>query len=637
MGMEEGGRKAEGRAAIILALALSSYLLLNFFPARGWMAYLLPSACWGTLAFLSLRACGPSRIRAWFNGRISLAAASVSLLHVLLLLNLGLFTGFGRSPYSSAPLPLLLNALLAFSTLLGMELSRAYLAKSLGKRRPFLALGSLTLLYTFLGLTLARLLSLRSPLEVTKFLGTGFLPLLAENLLATYLAFLGGPLASLAYRLPLTSFWWFCPILPRLPWGVEALLGVMVPTVGFFLINLYTSPFTLRRLGFLSRQEGFGLRRPQARGLILASVLCVVMVWASTGLLGLRVTTVLSGSMSPSLQVGDLVMVREVPASSVRPGDVILFGREGVPVLHRVVEVRQESRGWSFLTKGDANSSPDSTPVSSSQLLGKMVLQIPKAGWVILGVKGAMVGLWSFVREHAVLLLSLPLLAVTVILGRRYRGRRVRWGLGRRTSLQRWSAPFAFLLVFLAAGGIAYSHWSEPLYVAGTVETGTWGSEIECYKVWSFPCWQVSSCLSPDHRTLHLRYRYTYPCDMVWAVLKIHNAKTVPVFFKGFRYQFDPPSLEKDFRICEWFFGPYSGSESQGDCCWWKDGLCGAGCYDWEKGCLWLDSRCSVEPPIQLDPCQSLIAIVGLKSCTRACDFLVSISVDDVCWSCLGT
>ncbi|MEM2427028.1 MAG: signal peptidase I [Candidatus Hadarchaeales archaeon] len=630
MGMKTGW-KAERKAAVILVLALFNYLFLNLFPARGWMAYFLPSVCWGTLALVAFWACGLDRIRSWFNAPVSLAAASVSILYVLVLLNLGFFMGFGRSPYSFAPLSLLTNSFLVLSTLLGMELSRSYLVKNLGRGRPFLTLGSVTLFYAFLGISTAKLLGLRTPLAATKFLGTGFLPLLAENLLVTYLAFLGGPVASLAYRLPLTAFWWFCPILPRLSWAVEALVGVMIPTAGFFSINLYTPPFTLRRLGFTS-QGGFKARESQARGLVIASVLCVVMVWASTGLLGLRVTTVLSGSMSPSLEVGDVAVVREVSPSSVRPGDVIQFARGGEAVIHRVVEVRQEGGSWSFITKGDANSSPDPTPVSSSQLMGKVIMRIPKVGWAILGVKGVMVGLWSFVREHTALVLSLPLLAVPVFLGRRYRWRKVRWGLGKEVSSRRWGTPLVFLMLFLSVGGIAYAHWSEPLYVSGTVETGIWKSEIECYKVWSFPCCQVNSWRSEDNRTLYLHYWYTYPCDTVWVVLKIHNTGTVPIFFQGFQYQFSG----KDFKTYEWFFGPYGDGCQQGDCCWWKDLLCGDGCDGPdERTCCWMDS-CCLKPPIQLHPCQSLIAVVKLKSFSCSCDFTISMSIKDVCWSCLG-
>jgi len=629
----EIGRRAEGRAAILLALALFNYLLLNLLRPEGLMAYFLPSACWGLLALLALKACSLSGIRSWFNARISLVAASLSILYVLVLLNLGFFTGFGRSPYSFALPSLLTNFLLVFSTLLGMELSRAYLVKSLGRRRPFLVLGLVTLLYAFLAIPVARLLILRNPLAVTKFLGTGFLPLLAENLLATYLAFLGGPVASLAYRTPLTAFWWFCPILPRLSWGLEALLGVMLPTLGFFSINLYTSPFTLRRLGLTSEVGGFGrAKRSQARGLILTSVLCVLVVWASTGLLGIRATTILSGSMSPSLRAGDMVLVREVSASSVRPGDVIQFWRDGEAVVHRVVEVRQEGGSWSFITKGDANPSPDPTPVSSSQLMGKVVFQLPKVGWLAIFVKEATVSLWSFLRDRAVFFLSLPLLAISVLLARRYRRSRTRWGWSRRVSPQRWSIPFSLLMVSLAVGGIAHAHWSESLYVSGTAETGTWGSKIECYQLWSFPCCQVNSWLSEDNRTLYLHYRYTYPCDTVMLMLKIHNSKTVPVFFEGFQYQF-PPHLENGFRIYEWFFGPYGDGCRQGDCCWWRNNF--SGCCPVEEDCV-LDS-CCLRPPIQLDPRQSLIAVVKLKSCTWSCSFTLSMSIQDVCWSCLGS
>lgn len=631
-GVEIG--KGRRRPTVILALAIFNYLLLSLLHPGGLMAYLLPSACWGVLAVLSVRASGLGRIRSWFKGRLFFLGFLAALSYLVLLLYVGILSGFGRSPYSFSPQGVTINALFVFSTLSGMEFSRAYLAKSLGGRRPFLVLGLLTLLYAFLGIPTAGLLHLQDSLAAIKFLGTGLLPSLAESLFATHLAFLGGPSASLAYRAPLTAFWWFCPLLPRLSWGVKALLGVMVPTLGFLAINLCIPSFTLRRLGLAPETGGFGkLRKPQVRGLILASILCVLLVWASTGLLGLRVTTILSGSMDPSLEVGDMVVVREVPASSVRPGDVIQFGSGGEAVVHRVVEVRQEGGNWFFITKGDANPSPDPTPVSSVQLMGKVVMQIPKLGWLAIGMKEAMVRLLSLVREHTLLALSLSLLLVSVFLRRRHRSSRVRWGW-KGVSSWRGSSSLVFLLFFLAVSGIAYARWSEPLYVSGRLETGAWGSEIECYKLWSFPCGQVTSGLSEDNRTLYLHYKYTYPCDTVWVLLKLHNSKTVPVFFEGFPYQFSSPSLENCFHICEWFFGPYGDGCVQGGCWWWEDHLCGGGCDGPDgKTCWWMDS-CCLRPPIQLDPCQSLIAVVKLKSYTCSwSDFTISMTIEDACWA----
>ena len=400
------GRNGVGKkmALIVLVLVLFNYLLLNTFHPGGLMAYVFPSVCWSFVTVVALKACGFGRIKSWFSTHVSVAAASVAIFYVIILINIGLFTGLGNSDLSHTPQGLAINLTVVLTTLLGMEFSRACLVKAFGGKRPFLAIGLATILYTFLGISTAELMGLNGPLGVTRFLGIGLLPIIAESLLASYLAFIGGPVASLAYRGPIMAFWWFSPILPHLSWGIEALLGVMIPTVGFFVINQYTSPMTLRRLGIPTEMKGFGKNRnPSLRGWMIVGILCVLVVWGSTGLLGVQPTTMISGSMRPTMDVGDMAIVRDVSTDSIKPGDIIQFWQNGEMIIHRVVDVSGQGDDRLFTTKGDANSEPDSALVSAGQVRGEVVFNIPEIGWAAIAVKSLFSNAWSFLSANPAL------------------------------------------------------------------------------------------------------------------------------------------------------------------------------------------------------------------------------------------
>jgi len=476
------GRNGVGKqmAFVVLALLLLNYALLNVLRPGGLMAYLLPSASWGFLALVALKACGVVRIRLWFNGKVTIAAISVAIFFVIILINTGLFVGFGWSVLSFAPKALVINLTLVLSTLLGMEFSRAYLIKSYGRGRPFLTIGLITLLYSFVAISTVRLLGLNHPLEIASFLGISFLPIIAENLLASYLAFIGGPVASLAYRGPLMAFWWFSPILPHLSWGIEALVGVMVPAMGFLLINQFISPFALRRAGIPAEAKGFGRNKKSSlQSWMVVSIFAVLMVWASTGLLGIQPTTVLSGSMRPAMDTGDLAIVQEVSADSIGVGDIIQFWRDGTMVIHRVTEVAKGGSGKLFVTKGDANSKPDIDPVFQSQVRGKIILTIPKLGWAVIAVQSFFSSAWSFLAAN----FALTALAITsgaciffgIRLGKNRAVRKWRAKSWRRKGLdsRRFVAPLSLILMMIAASGFAYAHWSQTIYISGTV-TSKW-------------------------------------------------------------------------------------------------------------------------------------------------------------------
>jgi hypothetical protein len=76
-----------------------------------------------------------------FSKSLLFAAILTGAFQVALFVLAGLLFGFVRSPYGHHPLVLLGNLLYAGTTLLGMEMSRAYLVLAFGRRRPLLALG----------------------------------------------------------------------------------------------------------------------------------------------------------------------------------------------------------------------------------------------------------------------------------------------------------------------------------------------------------------------------------------------------------------------------------------------------------------------------------------------------------------
>jgi len=86
---------------------------------------------------------------------------------------------------------------------------------------------------------------------------------------------------------------------------------------------------------------------------------------------------VLSGSMRPELNPGDLIIVKRVDPSLVEVGDIVTVKSGDRIFTHRVVEKKVENGVILFRTKGDANEDPDPEYSDVSQLIGKVVFVIP--------------------------------------------------------------------------------------------------------------------------------------------------------------------------------------------------------------------------------------------------------------------
>lgn len=120
-------------------------------------------------------------------------------------------------------------------------------------------------------------------------------------------------------------------------------------------------------------------------GRIGTIALTVLLVFALAILIspmvGYRLDTVRSGSMSPAIKTGDLVISSSVQDEDVHVGDVIIFRHDGVLICHRVIETNL-SQGL-ILTQGDANEGPDPFFVGYDDVVGEVGTVLPSVGHAV--------------------------------------------------------------------------------------------------------------------------------------------------------------------------------------------------------------------------------------------------------------
>ncbi len=98
--------------------------------------------------------------------------------------------------------------------------------------------------------------------------------------------------------------------------------------------------------------------------------------------------TIISQSMSPNIEVYDVVIVQKVKSpEDIKVGDVISFNStdfqmgKKISVTHRVIEVMIDAQGkYKYTTKGDNNFIKDAKPVSYESIMGKVSIKLPQLG-----------------------------------------------------------------------------------------------------------------------------------------------------------------------------------------------------------------------------------------------------------------
>ena len=122
-----------------------------------------------------------------------------------------------------------------------------------------------------------------------------------------------------------------------------------------------------------------------AIGALLALGIGLVLLTRAPEVFGLRPIVVYGGSMSPTLEAGDVILITEVAPGDVKVGDVITYDDRNATTMttHRVVRITGTGAAPIFETIGDANASLDPVGVSADRLVGRLSARIPLVGRAI--------------------------------------------------------------------------------------------------------------------------------------------------------------------------------------------------------------------------------------------------------------
>ncbi|MGE5544383.1 MAG: signal peptidase I [Bacillota bacterium] len=348
--------------------------------------YGLPFIVWLLLTAFTLwlpRVRSRSKLR---HRKLTLWLALMCLLiSVLATLLQGAISGFGRSPYDHSLLGIVINVAVLGAGITGIELSRAWFMNRRFNNRPYMGIPLLSLFFTLFYFPWNRFTGISTMLNAVTFLGSEFLPALAQNLLCTYLAFLGGPLPAMLYRGGLTAAERLSPTLPLNNWVSQTLVGILAPVLGMILVRQ-----------IFMEENRMIKRNRDAEGLwgwTMTSVSAILIMWFAMGVFSYAPRVILSGSMQPEINIGDVVIIHRIPVEKVpeevQVGDIIMFPQNNMKVTHRVIKAYQVYGNNYYVTKGDANPDPEKEPVPQGNVQGKVVMTIPKIGWLTLVLKGA--------------------------------------------------------------------------------------------------------------------------------------------------------------------------------------------------------------------------------------------------------
>ena len=96
---------------------------------------------------------------------------------------------------------------------------------------------------------------------------------------------------------------------------------------------------------------------------------------------------IVSGSMEPLIKVRDAIIIKRTTEDNIKVNDVVTYLSEdpsyyGILITHRVINIEETNGEKLYITKGDHNETVDRSPIKFNQIQGKVVMRIPKVGYL---------------------------------------------------------------------------------------------------------------------------------------------------------------------------------------------------------------------------------------------------------------
>jgi len=396
-------------------LAILAYSV-TFAELRGMSAYVVPAIIWLLAAILLTK----STIMIRSNMKDKLFVILLTLLSLRFATDVvtGLSLGFGLNLLSVSITNIVINILRTLPMIVALESLRTTLTFRIDKlrssRKRALLIIMVTVAMALAYIPVTRLLSL-FPLTTggtVQFTVNRLLPLLAESAVLTTLAYIGGAIFPIVYMALVKAYIFIMPVLPVQQDHAKSLAYMLTSLLQLTILWAIQS----KRMSFREIYSSLSSKRTGTLKKVIHITMTAFNIIIAGGILfllvtGGRLTVVTSGSMTPTLNVGDIVVV--TPAQNLQNGTIAVYVGERSLVIHRIVGTTMGNNGTVlYIFKGDANNNVDPNPVPRKYIVGKMSFKIPSVGLPVVLLTESVGGFSTM----SALLISITVLLYTLIL-----------------------------------------------------------------------------------------------------------------------------------------------------------------------------------------------------------------------------
>lgn len=361
---------------LILAIILISVLniILGFLNKNTLFIFAI------LLIAISLPLIGYQKNKSMIEKDVILSIIAFLIFYYLVTYFIGKYTGFTRSIYAHDLKTIINNIFPVIIFIISSEILRYMINTKTSNKLYLMVLSFLAFTLMLNTLTIADLVRAKSfdATRVIEQLGLFIVPSIMTNILMTYLSIKVGYKSSIVYRLLMEVPMYVLPIFPNFGNYIESVIRITIPALFFLWLYRKIEKSKVKKIVILEKKRLISIFG------VNILLICAILIYFISGLFRMQALVIASGSMTPSINIGDVIIVNKGTDSDkkiIEEGKVIAYRRKNDIICHRIVKILHSGDEVLYETKGDSNLDSDQLLVNSEDVIGVVTHKIKYIGY----------------------------------------------------------------------------------------------------------------------------------------------------------------------------------------------------------------------------------------------------------------
>lgn len=304
--------------------------------------------------------------------QVTITMLLIGIVQIVLYLLTGFLEGFSKNAISMSFNRFLTVILPIILILAVIELLR-YMISVKFEKNNLIRILSITMFVLFDVTLFGSNVSFNSLDSLLEFLGITFFPSLVSNIVFDDMVVKYGYKPILVYRLLTTLCYYMLPIVPNMYILFRAIARIVIPLIFYFILS-----YMYDRVTF---QEVLKVKPKISISSIIILILVIIMAGLISCEFRYGILTIGSGSMTGTLNKGDIAFFEKFNGQELEIGDIIIFKRGKRNIVHRITQVGIFNDEYVYITKGDKNKVEDNGYVYQKDIQGIVHYRIKYIGY----------------------------------------------------------------------------------------------------------------------------------------------------------------------------------------------------------------------------------------------------------------